>query len=146
MSIDPKVAAAIAKSFGLNLSDARAISAMAESEDDALDLAQQFAPEQEKPLTRADLKDMSAEEIVELKDSGALDHIIRPVPDLPEDTPLEPEPTPTVPDASQGTRSKAEDQGQLTRAQVERMSPEEINTARDQGRLDKLLQQGAWRK
>jgi len=45
MSIDPKDAARIAKAHGLTLSDARALAAMAESEEDATELAAQFAPE-----------------------------------------------------------------------------------------------------
>jgi len=43
MPIDPKTAARIAREHGLSLPDARAIAALAESEDDAAEYAELFA-------------------------------------------------------------------------------------------------------
>lgn len=145
MAIDSQTAAEIARAAGLTLSDARALSLLADDEQEAKQLAAKFMPEKPKPVTREDLKGMSPEEILDLKEQGALSHLLSPVPDLPEETP-EPEPAPMVPDADQGTRSRAQDQGQLTRDDLARMTPDQINQAAAEGRLDKIQGKGHWRK
>lgn len=54
MPLDSKTAAKIAKAHGLNLSDAQALSVLADDEDEANDLAEQFAPAPDGPEEMAD--------------------------------------------------------------------------------------------
>lgn len=143
MAIDPLKAIEIGKAAGLNLSDCRALAALADDEASAKAIAAQFMPEKPTPITRESLKSMAPADILDAKVRGDLDHLlgrVEAVPDLPDD---EDEPN-TVPDASQGARSKA-NTGQLTREALKSMSPEAILVAEREGRLDKIRGRGAWR-
>ena len=64
MAIDPKTAARIARENGLTLADVRALTLLADTEEEAVDLARQFAPEgigqNLNDLGGSDLSDLKA--------------------------------------------------------------------------------------
>lgn len=75
--LDSKIAAKIAKAAGLTLSDAVALSRLAETAAEAEALASTFAPEDpHRQLAREDLARMSSEQIVAAKAAGQLDTLM----------------------------------------------------------------------
>jgi hypothetical protein len=108
-------AAAVAKKHGLTLSDAAALARLADSPEEANELGAMFTPEDKRQWTRADWDKATAEEKVAARDRGQVRDLFAPA---LEETPPE---------------------GQLSRAQMQKLTPAAILEARAKGQLDWLL-------
>lgn len=118
--ITAEEAAAIAKENGLGLADAAALRQMAVSVDEAKKIAATFKPESMRQLTRADLAGMSADEIVEAQKASRLKDLL----------------------SGTGTAAPAEQEppeGQLSRKDMLKLTPEQREKARADGKLDWIL-------
>jgi len=93
---------------------------MARNLTEARELAETFKPKSMKQLTRADLAGMSAAEIVEAQEAGRLKDLL----------------------SGTGTAAPAEEEppeGQLSRKDMLKLTPEQPNQARADGKLDWVL-------
>jgi hypothetical protein len=75
--ITAKQAAKAALDAGLSLSDAAALGRMAESPEEAAELAAMFASPKPVQLSRADLRGLSPDEITNAKNEGRLADVLR---------------------------------------------------------------------
>ena len=112
-------AAVIAKEFGLGLSEAAAIKQMAGTPDEARRLAKMHQPEHLRQLTREDVDRLTAEgkyaEILQANEDGRCRELYE----------AEEEPPP---------------EGQMGRADLAKLGPEQVMEAKNAGKLDWLLQ------
>jgi hypothetical protein len=74
--ITAKQAAKAALDAGLSLSDAAALGRMAETPEEAAELAQMFASPKPVQLSRADLAGLKPEELIKAKDEGRLADVL----------------------------------------------------------------------
>ncbi|HJW75019.1 MAG TPA: hypothetical protein VJ787_05035 [Thermoleophilia bacterium] len=116
----PQQIADIARENGLDLPAAAALRSMATTVDEAKKIAETFRPESMRQLTKDDLKGMSSEAIIQARDDGRLRDLL----------------------TSTGTAAPATEkvpEGQLTRAEMLKLTPAQRVQAREDGKLDHML-------